>query len=172
MAKSAVIFFVSAICLFSLLGLTQAYEKPQFIVEGIVYCDPCRSAFKTNLSQPLAGAGVRLECRHPETEEVTITIASQTNSTGYYHLLVEGDHENEICETYLTKSPKEDCSEIPDEVHTKESSRVTLTNNNGMAGNLRDANALFFLAKKVSSECAQEFNDMQYIPELKDVNQA
>lgn len=55
MAKSAVIFFVSAICLFSLLGLTQASEKPQFIVEGIVYCDPCRSAFKTNLSQPLAG---------------------------------------------------------------------------------------------------------------------
>lgn len=58
MGKSTIIFIASAICLFSLLGITQATEESdnyQFILEGIVYCDPCRSIFKTNLSEPVAG---------------------------------------------------------------------------------------------------------------------
>ncbi|KAK4711044.1 hypothetical protein R3W88_005557 [Solanum pinnatisectum] len=175
MGKSTIIFIASAICLFSLLGITQANEESdnyQFILEGIVYCDPCRSIFKTNLSEPVADARVGMQCRHPETEQVTITVTASTNSTGYYHMLIEGDHENEICETYLIKSPKEDCSEIPTEGHTKELSRVTLTSNNGIAGKNRESNALFFLTKKAAPECQQEFKEMEYLPELKDINQA
>ncbi|XP_059295074.1 major pollen allergen Lig v 1-like [Lycium ferocissimum] len=183
MGKSIVIFIASAIFLF---GITQAYDKfipnkkpfvesdnYQFILEGIVYCDPCRAEFKTNLSQPLDDARVGMQCRHPETEQITITVSASTNSTGYYNMLIEGDHENEICETFLIRSPREDCNEIPNEGgHGRESSRVTLTNNNGISGKYRDANPLFFLAKKVAPECAQEFKEMEYIPELKDINQA
>ncbi|XP_059295075.1 olee1-like protein [Lycium ferocissimum] len=172
MGKSTVIFIASTICLFSLLGITQANDEYEFILEGMVYCDPCRSEFKTNLSQPLADARVGMQCRHPETEQITITVSASTNSTGYYHMLIDGDHESELCETYLIRSPKEDCSEIPNQGHGRESSRVTLTNNNGISGKYRDANPLFFLAKKVAPECAQEFKEMEYIPELKDINQA
>ncbi|MCD7446180.1 hypothetical protein HAX54_045237 [Datura stramonium] len=175
MGKSTIMFIASAICLFSLIGITQATEESdnyQFILEGIVYCDPCRAEFKTNLSEPLADVRVGMQCRNPETEKVTITVTASTNSTGYYHMLIEGDHENEICETYLIKSPREDCSEIPDEGHARESSRVTLTNNNGIAGKYRESNALFFLTKTVAPECEQEFKEMEYIPELKDINQA
>lgn len=58
MGKSTIMFIASAICLFSLLGITQATEEAdnyQFVLTGMVYCDPCRAAFKTNLSEPIAG---------------------------------------------------------------------------------------------------------------------
>ncbi|KAK4347233.1 hypothetical protein RND71_033572 [Anisodus tanguticus] len=174
MGKSRVIFIASAICLFSLIGITQAYDELifiKFVLEGIVYCDPCRSEFKTNLSQPHADARVGMQCRHPEDEKVSITVSASTNSSEYYHMLISGYHENEICETFLIRSPREDCSEIPTEGHARESSRVTLTNN-GMPGKYCTVNPLFFLAKKAAPECEKEFQEMEYIPELKDINQA
>lgn len=113
-----------------------------------------------------------MQCRHPETEQVTMTVTASTNSSGYYHMLIEGDHENEICETYLIKSPKEECNVIPTEGHTNETSRVTLTSENGIAGKYRESNALFFLTQKVAPECQEELKELEYIPELKDTNQA
>ncbi|PHT30412.1 hypothetical protein CQW23_30006 [Capsicum baccatum] len=175
MGKSTIMFIASAICLFSLLGITQATEEAdnyQFVLTGMVYCDPCRAAFKTNLSEPIADVRVGMQCRHPETEKVTITVTASTNSTGYYHMLIEGDHENEICETFLIHSPREDCREVPKEGFARESSSVTLTNHNGIAGKYRESNPLFFLTKEVAPECAKEFREMEYLPELKDINQA
>lgn len=74
----------------------------------------------------------------------------QTDEQGVYKLLVERDHEGEICEMILMKSTMDDCNEIPNEGHAKESARITLTNNNGIVETTRHANALFFVKKNPS----------------------
>ncbi|CAN4084203.1 unnamed protein product [Withania somnifera] len=166
MEISTIILIASAICLLSLLGNTRAIEEAadsyQFILEGMVFCDLCRSEFKTNLSEPIAYARVGMQCRDAETERVGITMTASTNSIGYYHMPIKGDHENEISRDVFDQH----------EGHARKSSRVTLTNKNGIAGKYRESNALFFLTKNVAPECEQEFKEMEYIPELKDINQA
>lgn len=58
MTKSgAIILISSVVCLFSLIGITQAQAQAQaqFHVEGKVYCDFCRALFENRLSKPMAG---------------------------------------------------------------------------------------------------------------------
>lgn len=51
--QMATIFFAGALCLLSLPSLT--HSAPQFIVEGEVYCEVCRTNFINRLSEPMAG---------------------------------------------------------------------------------------------------------------------
>ncbi|XP_060186298.1 major pollen allergen Lig v 1-like [Lycium barbarum] len=173
MEKSVGILIASTICLFFLLGITQASkesQKPHFFVEGIVYCDPCRSLFKTNLSVPLEAAGVRVRCTDPKTHKVTFDMPSVTNSTGFYSVRVEGDHKNAICSVLLMESPMENCNETPCGKLDYETFNVTLTNNknnDNNNGNIRRVNDFYFFAKEASPKCKQEFKNMQDIPKLK-----
>ncbi|XP_009773994.1 pollen allergen Sal k 5.0101-like [Nicotiana sylvestris] len=168
MTKSgAIILISSVVCLFSLIGITQAQAQAQaqFHVEGKVYCDFCRALFENRLSKPMAGAEVRLQCRNNTDDSVTLTVEGQTDKNGVYSLLVERDHEDEICEMILMKSSMEDCSEIPNEGHAKESARITITSNNGMAETTRHANPLFFVKKQAAPECAEVFKELELLPE-------
>lgn len=115
-----------------------------------------------------AGAEVRLQCRNQTTDSVTLTVEGQTDEHGVYRLLVERDHEGEICEMILMKSTMDDCTEIPNEGHAKESARITLTNNNGIAETTRHANPLFFVKKEASPECDEVFKELELLPE--DIN--
>ncbi|OIT28500.1 PREDICTED: olee1-like protein [Nicotiana attenuata] len=169
MGKSVVIF----ICLFSLLGLTQASdEKPDFFVEGRVYCDPCRSIFKNNLMKPLKGAGVMVRCTNPKTKMVTYARPWQTNATGYYSVPVEGDHKNDICVIEMGEGDKdEDCSETPCEDHYYQTFRVVLTHTNETNGNVRKVKDFFYYTKKPSlKECIREFKNMKQVPEVQDID--
>ncbi|XP_059283476.1 pollen allergen Sal k 5.0101-like [Lycium ferocissimum] len=172
MTKSGeIILIVSAVCLFSLFGVIQAEaEAPtqtqtQFHVEGKVYCDFCRALFENRLSKPMPDAEVRLQCRNQTDDTVTLTVEGQTDERGVYSLLVERDHEDEICEMILMKSSMDDCTEIPNEGHAKESARITITNNNGMSETTRHANPLFFLKKEASPECDEVFKELELLPE-------
>ncbi|GJN02629.1 hypothetical protein PR202_ga19999 [Eleusine coracana subsp. coracana] len=83
-----------------------------FTVTGEVYCDPCRAGFKTNVSTPMAGAAVKLECRPflngPESLEADAT----TDAKGWYLLEVDQDFQEDICEVMLIKSADPACAEI------------------------------------------------------------
>ncbi|XP_020113808.1 pollen-specific protein C13-like [Ananas comosus] len=113
-----------------------------FTIQGRVYCDTCRAGFVTSASEYIAGAKVRLQCKHFDSEEVKHQVEGVTDESGTYRLLLEDDHQEEICEVLLLESPRKDCAEIEGR---RDSARVSLTRNNGMASEVRYANPIGFL---------------------------
>ncbi|GMJ13840.1 hypothetical protein like AT1G29140 [Hibiscus trionum] len=147
------------ICLSSLLCLVEATQD-KFIVEGKVYCDTCRVEFETKLSEPIKGAFVNLECRNrTDGKSISHTQDVVTDETGVYKIEVEGDHEEEICEVSLIKSPRDDCND-PTELWRK--SRVVLTSSDGVNGPHRFANNLGFMKRELLPECTQVLTEMGY----------
>lgn len=103
----------------------------------------------------VTGAKVRLECRDRETENVTYTVEGDTTEGGRYSLHIEGDHEDEVCETVLVKSSRPDCDEVNKDAFTRRSARISLTKNNGIHSQARMANPLGFMRKKPLPGCAE-----------------
>ncbi|KAL5576545.1 hypothetical protein UlMin_018244 [Ulmus minor] len=145
MAKSVnIIILASALCLFSLLGI--AYSTPTGLtVVGKVYCDTCRIQFRTKLSTDINGAKVKLECRESEGGSVTYSKDGITDGTGTYKIEVEGDHEEENCEVNLVSSPDTNCNQISRPKGKDLGAKISLTTNNGISSNERQANDLGFL---------------------------
>ncbi|KAK8579281.1 hypothetical protein V6N13_142494 [Hibiscus sabdariffa] len=159
MAKvSQMVLLSLAICLSSLLCLVATPDK--FIVEGKVYCDTCRVEFETKLSQPIKGAFVNLQCRNrTDGRSISYTQDVVTDETGAYKIEVEGDHEDEICEVSLVKSPRNDCND-PTEAWRK--SRVVLSSEDGVNGPQRFANNLGFMKKEPLPGCTQVLKELGY----------
>ncbi|KAK8691345.1 hypothetical protein V6N13_074856 [Hibiscus sabdariffa] len=159
MAKVSHMALVSlAICLSSLLCLVATSDK--FIIEGKVYCDTCRVEFETKLSQPIKGAFVNLQCRNrTDGRSISYTQDVVTDETGAYKIKVEGDHEDEICEVSLVKSPRNDCND-PTEAWRK--SRVVLSSKDGVNGPQRFANNLGFMKKEPLPGCTQVLKELGY----------
>ncbi|XP_021288288.1 olee1-like protein [Herrania umbratica] len=160
MAKASLIALVSlAICLSS---LSFAYADDTFFVQGKVYCDTCRVEFETRLSQPIKGATVRLECRDRTVGgSITYSQESATDEFGKYSIPVQGDHEEEICEVRVVKSPKEDCNEF---MEAWQKARVLLTKKNGVSDSIRYANNLGFLKKEAVPGCAEVLKELGFLP--------
>ncbi|PIN13044.1 hypothetical protein CDL12_14327 [Handroanthus impetiginosus] len=158
------ILFAGALCLLCLPGMANS-AATQFIVEGDVYCEVCRTNFINKLSQPMPGAKVKLQCKGEEEGNITYSLEGVTDAKGHYRLTVEGDHGEEACEVTLLKSSRADCEEIPDEGWaTKPSSKVTLTKNNGFHGETRQANPLGFTRKKADPQCFELFKELEINP--------
>lgn len=75
---------------------------------------------------------------------------------------VQGNHEEEICEVFLVKSPLPDCSEI---LKGGASARVQITSNNGMTDDTRVANSLGFLKKEPVDGCVDALKAIGLPPE-------
>ncbi|GFP91716.1 olee1-like protein [Phtheirospermum japonicum] len=164
--KQIAILFAGALCLVSFFGSAHSAEDPQFYVEGEVYCEVCRTNFINRLSEPMAGATVRLECRGEEKGNLTYTLEGVTGADGKYKLTVDGDHADEDCAVTLVKSSRPDCQEIPDEGWaTKPTAKVTLTTNSGFHGDSRHANPLGFTKKKAVPECVNLLKELQINPD-------
>ncbi|KAL3849283.1 hypothetical protein ACJIZ3_011165 [Penstemon smallii] len=156
MAKA--IALVSALCILALATLAQGHPtnlaeghlSNVFNVTGKVYCDPCRVQFQNQFSRNVPGATVKLSCSNIDTKVLTYSVEGVTDNTGYYNLLVTGDHENDICEVVVVKSPEPDCSEKMSEV---ESSRIEITENSGMHSDVRFANPIGLMTKDTLPEC-------------------
>ncbi|KAK3142338.1 hypothetical protein QOZ80_4BG0345270 [Eleusine coracana subsp. coracana] len=136
-----------------------------FTVTGEVYCDPCRAGFKTNVSTPMAGAAVKLECRPflngPESLEADAT----TDAKGWYLLEVDQDFQEDICEVMLIKSADPACAEID---KFRDRARIPLTKNNGIKQNgVRYGNPVAFLRKEPLKDCGAILKqyDLQDAPE-------
>ena len=97
--------------------------------------------------------------------KVTLSKEADTEEKGTYSIPVEGDHEEEVCEVVLVKSPKEDCSEVSHDLHVKLSARISLTNHNGITGPHRMANPLGFMKKEVDPRCAEVLKELGLTPD-------
>ncbi|XP_030525429.1 olee1-like protein [Rhodamnia argentea] len=150
----------TALCLSSLLGF--AYGQEQFSVIGKVYCDTCRVDFETKASYGLADSKVRLECHNRTSGVLTLSAEAVTDKSGEYKLVIDGDHEEEICELQLVESSDPECSSLLEgAVHN---ARVALTNKNGVAQAVRYANPLAFTKKESLPNCKQVLIDMGVFP--------
>ncbi|XP_068636986.1 pollen allergen Che a 1-like [Aristolochia californica] len=119
-------------------------------VVGKVYCDTCRVGFVTRITEYIEGADVKIECHNRSTNLLTASAEGRTDETGTYNIPVKGEHEDDICEVQLVKSPSADCNEPYEQ---RSSARVLLTKNNGIVSDFRNANPLGFLKKEALPEC-------------------
>ncbi|KAL1567422.1 olee1-like protein [Salvia divinorum] len=138
----------------------------QFVVEGEVYCEVCRTNFINKLSVPMAGATVRLECRGEEVTNITYKLEGTTDSAGHYELNAVGDHGTEECSVTLVKSSQPDCDIMPNEGWAIEpTAKITLTKNSGFHDNKRHANPLGFTKKERDAGCAELFKELDLNPD-------
>ncbi|XP_065019246.1 pollen-specific protein C13-like [Musa acuminata AAA Group] len=147
MAKVQLLPTLVALCL-ALTGV--ALASPKFVIEGRVYCDTCRAGFQTAVSQYIAGAKVKLQCRNYETDAVEHLVEGVTDNTGTYHIEVEDSHEEEICEVSLLQSPQPGCTEV---AQSRNRARILVTGRSGLASDIRYANSLGFLKDEPLQQC-------------------
>ncbi|GLU22862.1 hypothetical protein SLE2022_389050 [Rubroshorea leprosula] len=166
MAKSpsVILFLASALCVLS-LAVAHGNPIPRFYVEGKVYCDTCRAQFVTRISDYMAGAKVRLECRDREGGTVKYSVDGQTDKLGTYVLTIDGEHEEEVCDITLVESSDHECSEINQDAFLRKSARISLTTNNGITSPVRLANPLGFMRKTPLPECTEVLRELGITPE-------
>ncbi|KAK9146247.1 hypothetical protein Sjap_006150 [Stephania japonica] len=147
------------LCLLALFGYAHCADF--FYVEGKVYCDTCRIAFETSVSEFIPGSRVRLECKDREGGHITYSVSDETDSTGTYQIKVEGEHEEEICEVVLVQSGRPDCKEV---LAGRDRARILLSSNNGIEDSTRFANSLGFLKDKPIASCPKVLAKMGLLP--------
>ena len=100
-----------------------------------------------------AGATVEVVCRRFGSSKETLKAEATTDEYGWYKLEIDQDHQEEICEVMLVKSPEADCAEVE---RFRDRSRVPLTKNNGMEmGGVRYANPIAFFRKEPLQNCGE-----------------
>lgn len=105
-----------------------------------------------------AGVKVTLQCKTPDTGNLTVSLQGTTDANGIYSLPVEGDHEDEICEVKTEKSVHKDCK-VP--MKNGEANRIVLTKNNGDSSPRRFVNALGFKTIGINKECAKVAKELE-----------
>ncbi|XP_062198595.1 pollen-specific protein C13-like [Phragmites australis] len=132
-----------------------AVRDDDFFVEGSVYCDTCRAGFVTNATTPIAGAKVRLECRHFMSASGAVERSAEgvTDAAGRYRIeLVDNRGSEEVCAVALVSSPVVGCAEK--EVG-RDRAPVALLQDAGLATTVRRANPLGFLKDQPLPNCGQ-----------------
>jgi len=118
----------------------------------MMICDILIVAYQNCFLLAFIGAKVRVQCRTRATGAKTCNFDGVTDKTGTYKILVEDEHEHEICESVAVESPDSRCNKI---VAGRERAQVFLTRNNGIASDTRYANALGFEKDTPLAFCAQ-----------------
>ncbi|EMS67079.1 hypothetical protein TRIUR3_25214 [Triticum urartu] len=92
-----------------------------------------------------------MDCRPFGGGESKLKAEATTDNKGWYKIEIDQDHQDEICEVVLTKSPDASCAEIEE---FRDRARVPLTSNNGMKQQgTRFANPIAFFPKEPRKEC-------------------
>ncbi|KAK8479107.1 hypothetical protein V6N13_054130 [Hibiscus sabdariffa] len=149
MAK--VLLFVALCVLPALVSATRMVKNP-LMVQGSVYCDPCRAGFETPKSRSLSDAKVKIVCSNRKTGEVVYEREGKTDKDGKYQIPVAEDHLDQICDAVLVKSSHPDCFTM---TPGRERTRVILTNYNGIASTTRYANAMGFMTEAPEAGCTE-----------------
>lgn len=100
-----------------------------------------------------------MQCKE-ENGTITFSKEAVTDARGTYRLEIDGDHEDDVCEVVLVKSPRKDCSEVDTDSHLKQAARVSITKNNGIVSSLRTANPLGFLKNQRLPGCSQMLREL------------
>lgn len=104
---STAVLFAAAVVLAAAAGVA-AVRQDDFFVEGSVYYDTCHAGFETNATTPIAGARVRLECRHYMSRSGVVERSAEgaTDAAGRYRVeLVDNRGAEEVCVVALVSSP-------------------------------------------------------------------
>ncbi|KAI7750248.1 hypothetical protein M8C21_015957 [Ambrosia artemisiifolia] len=135
--------------------------EDMFIVQGKIYCDPCRIQIPTKISYPLAGTKVSLVCYKADTGKESYRVDGISDEKGKYRLEAHGDHAEEMCEIIVDKSPDPNCPEVmDDENHVK----ISLTNKHGLKGKGRYANPLGFMVTNADPRCKEALDELATCP--------
>ncbi|GAB4847305.1 hypothetical protein Ancab_026349 [Ancistrocladus abbreviatus] len=144
-----------ALVALSALAATGVANRPlphQYTVEGKVYCDTCRCGFETSATVYIPGAKVRLECRGREDLRLMYSVNGETDSNGKFLIHVDEDHQEQICDVVLVSSPWGNCRTADP---GRSSTRVIVTNNNGIRSYKRFANNMGFLRDHALPLCGE-----------------
>ncbi|KAL5559043.1 hypothetical protein UlMin_035254 [Ulmus minor] len=155
MAKSLLLL---ALFMLPALALANRPLRTPFVVQGKVFCDTCRAGFETTATTYIPGAKVRVECRTRSTMELCYSKEVTTDSTGNYKLSVDEDHEDQICDATVVSSSQANCAKA---VPGRNTARVILTGNNGIATNIRFANAIGFERNEPLAGCENVLKQYQ-----------
>eukprot|EP00252_Welwitschia_mirabilis_P020879 TRINITY_DN5215_c0_g1_i2.p1 TRINITY_DN5215_c0_g1~~TRINITY_DN5215_c0_g1_i2.p1 ORF type:complete len:156 (+),score=15.59 TRINITY_DN5215_c0_g1_i2:121-588(+) len=132
-----------AFCFFGIVAVAAAAD---FVVEGSVYCDTCETGFPTRVSYPLKDAKVEVECKKDGKQ--TYYVSGKTNAKGDFSLTCKGEHEHEFC-VARTVSASGPCS-----IRTENfEGPVYLTNNNGIASNVRKTGPFAYKSTSTLGTC-------------------
>ncbi|GMY11319.1 protein DOWNSTREAM OF FLC-like [Fagus crenata] len=148
-STSTRLFLLLALCV--LPALVSSVGNP-FQVTGRIYCDTCRCGFETSATTYIQGARVRIECKDRESLQLVYSIEGVTDSTGTYNILVEDDHQDQICSSVLVSSPVADCKSADP---GRSCASLVLTRNNGVINDKQFANAMGFLKDQPLSGCSE-----------------
>ncbi|KAL6656540.1 hypothetical protein ACP70R_007366 [Stipagrostis hirtigluma subsp. patula] len=135
-----------------------AVRQDDFFVEGSVYCDTCRAGFVTNASTPIAGAKVRLECRHFMSNKDAVERSAEgvTDGAGRYRIELEDNRgSEEECAVVLVSSPVAGCTE---KEPGRDRADVDLVEDAGLATPVRRANPIGFLTDHPLPICEELIN--------------
>ncbi|KAF4370559.1 hypothetical protein CsatB_023779 [Cannabis sativa] len=121
MARLLVLF---ALCALPALVSAHLPTGKPFHIKGRVYCDTCRAGFETTATTYIAGAKVKIECKDGDTLNLKYRMEAETDENGTYEIMVEDDHEDQICECVLVSSPMANCR-VADEGRSRASALLT-----------------------------------------------
>lgn len=100
---------------------------------------------------------MKLQCRNISSGAETFSVEGTTDKDGKYKLTVEGDHQDDICEVTVVKSPREDCKES---VSGYEKARIECSDNTGIHNDVRYANPLFFMKAEPVQGCKEVLDEL------------
>ncbi|XP_007048005.2 PREDICTED: protein DOWNSTREAM OF FLC [Theobroma cacao] len=143
------LFLLLALCVLPVL--VNARREP-FRIVGKVYCDGCRAGFETSKCSYIPGATVEIKCYDRTTLSLKFSVEAVTDSTGTYDILVEDDHQDQICYATLVSSPIPSCRNADPR---RNKATVILTRSNGVISNLHYANAMGFLQDEPEAGCQE-----------------
>ncbi|XP_015890924.3 protein DOWNSTREAM OF FLC [Ziziphus jujuba] len=144
------LFLLSALCV-----LLPALVLGQFQIQGRIYCDNCRFGFETEITTYIQGATVRLECVNRTNLQVMYSAETQTDSTGTYNFDVKEDHQDQMCNCLLGKSPVANCNKAD---RGRKIASAVLTAYNGVVNRFHKVNSMGFLINEALPHCKQLHN--------------
>ncbi|KAF4358351.1 hypothetical protein F8388_014621 [Cannabis sativa] len=160
MAKAVLLM---ALCFLPALALARIMTDP-YEVQGKVFCDTCLLGFETPATTYIAGAKVKIECKDRTSNRPVYSKEATTDKSGCYKMVIPEDHGDQICDAMVVSSPLPECA-IPSK--GRDSARVILTDNNGIASKQRFVNAMAFTRTQKLAVCENvlkqyELTDDQY----------
>jgi hypothetical protein len=152
--------FAFALCVLFSAAIVSA-GRPNRIplaIRGRVYCDTCKAGFETSATTYIKDARVRVECKDRKTLVLLYSKEATTDHSGTYEILVDDDHEDQMCDCLLVHSPQNDCSKL---APGRDRARVVLTRYNGIVSDTRFANAMGFVKDEADAGCTQVLKQYQ-----------
>lgn len=98
------------------------------------------------------GATVGIKCMNRNSMSLAYSVEGVTDANGTYNILIEDDHEDQICESVLVSSPISDCKSADP---GRSRANVVLTRFNGVVKTKRFANNMGFFKDQALPECTE-----------------